>query len=38
MKKKFVFAFAVSIELADFGLAIEVIGEQTQWHGMYAKA
>jgi hypothetical protein len=23
------------LELADFGLAIEVNGEQTQWYGMY---
>jgi serine/threonine protein kinase len=23
------------LELADFGLAIEVTGEQTQWYGMY---
>jgi hypothetical protein len=27
--------FSSILELADFGLAIEVIGEQTQWYGMY---
>jgi hypothetical protein len=27
--------FCSLIELADFGLAIEVVGEQTQWYGTY---
>jgi hypothetical protein len=27
--------FFFFLELADFGLAIEVNGEQTQWYGMY---
>jgi len=28
-------ALSFVLELADFGLAIEVNGEQTQWYGMY---
>jgi hypothetical protein len=35
MKSNLIWKSFLSLELADFGLAIEVIGEQTQWYGMY---